>query len=358
MGTSYHIGSYAGIPVKLHWSLGLLFLFLIYFGHEIVQLDSIGLFWFLFLVVSLFLSVILHEFGHALVAKKYGISTKDIILSPIGGIARLEHIPKKPRQELIVAAAGPLVNLGIASIIFLCLFIAQHPLSIPIDSYPSNFKEFLRFVFWLNIVLFTFNLIPAFPMDGGRILRALLSMKMDAVKATKLASMVGKFLALVMLVVAVIKMHPVLFAIGIAIMYMAGSESKQVIRQEKLKNAQVQTIVNNSFTRVSETDMISDVISNSKNSTEKNFLVFDHLGTVVGSLPELFLKNYDSEEFLSNSVSSIMSSKSGFLDASASVMDAYEMLNDQGLAIVGVNEGGSLVGVVDRDDVAAFIDGL
>jgi len=358
LGTSYNIGSYAGIPVKLHWSLGLLFLFLIYFGHEIVQLDNTGLAWFLFLVVSLFLSVIFHEFGHALMAKKYGINTKDIILSPIGGIARLEHIPKKPMQELLVAIAGPLVNLIIALLIFLTLLAANFPLSIPLDSYPQNFQEFLRFAFWLNIILFAFNLIPAFPMDGGRILRALLSMKMDAVKATTLASNIGKCLAILMIGIALVKFHPVLFAIGIAILYMAGSESKQVILQEKLKRAPIRKILREAFTRIQETDNFSKALTFVHTTNEKNFLVFDQNESVVGSLPELFLKNYDTIQHSTKSVHTLMSTKSAFLDSSASVMEAYEMLNDQGLAIVGVKEGSVLIGVVDRNDVADYIESL
>jgi len=356
LGRSYRIGSYAGIPVKLHWSLGLLFLFLIYFGHAVVRLDSLGLFWFLFLVISLFLSVIFHEFGHALVAKKYGINTKDIILSPIGGIARLEHIPKKPIQELVVAIAGPLVNLIISALVFLFLFAGSHPLSLPMDSYPSNFQEFLRFVFWLNLILFSFNLIPAFPMDGGRILRAFLSLRMDSVKATILASNIGKLLAVVMLVFAVIKMHPVLFAISLAIIYMASSESKQVILQEKLKGSAIGDIVKTNYTRILESDSLSNAITITESTNEKNFLVFDTFGSVVGSLPDIFIKNYNAEEHLSKPVKEIMSSKSGFLDKSATVMDAYEMLNDQGLAILGVNEGGNLIGVVDRESVARFIE--
>jgi len=201
LGRTFTIGSYAGIPVKLHWSLGLLFLFLAYFGRVIINLDNQGLAWFLILIFTLFLCVIFHEFGHALVAKKFGIQTKDIILSPIGGIARLERIPEKPKDEVIIALAGPLMNLLIACLILIVLLLISHPISIPSDSYPQNIREFLRVAFWLNIILFVFNLIPAFPMDGGRILRALLRTKMDIMQATKIASRIGTGIAIVLMTI-------------------------------------------------------------------------------------------------------------------------------------------------------------
>jgi len=201
LGRTFTIGSYAGIPVKLHWSLGLLFLFLAYFGRAIINLDNQGLAWFLILIFTLFLCVIFHEFGHALVAKKFGIQTKDIILSPIGGIARLERIPEKPKDEVIIALAGPLMNLLIACLILIVLLLISHPISIPSDSYPQNIREFLRVAFWLNIILFVFNLIPAFPMDGGRILRALLRTKMDIMQATKIASRIGTGIAIVLMTI-------------------------------------------------------------------------------------------------------------------------------------------------------------
>ncbi len=200
---TYTIGSYDGIPVKLHWSLSLLFLFLFYFGREIIHLDNTGLSWFLVLVLTLFLSVIFHEYGHALVAKKFGIKTKDIILSPVGGIARLEHIPKRPRHEIIVALAGPLVNLCIAFLLLIILVCINYPFSIPSDSYPNDFFEFLRVVFWLNLILFAFNLIPAFPMDGGRVLRALLRTRMGTEQATKYASFIGSVIAIAILAFAI-----------------------------------------------------------------------------------------------------------------------------------------------------------
>lgn len=192
--STYRIGNYNGVPIKLHWSLGLLFIFLAYFGKEIIHLDDIGLIWFLILVLSLFLSVIFHELGHAYAAKKYGIVTRDIIISPVGGITRLEHIPK-PVDEIKVALAGPIANLLLAGLILIILLLIKHPFSVPTDSYPESLKEFLRIAFWLNLILFGFNLLPAFPMDGGRILRALLRTKMETKQATKIASRVGIIMA-------------------------------------------------------------------------------------------------------------------------------------------------------------------
>ena len=358
MGKNYYIGTYAGIPVKIHWSLGLLFLFLLYFGHQIIKLEFIPLFWFLLLVVSLFLSVVLHEYGHALVARKYGVKTRDIILSPIGGIARLENIPRQPLQEIAVAIAGPMVNLAIAGLSLLILFVTDGNLD-PIDKgYPVNFSQFVEYLFWLNMVLFGFNLIPAFPMDGGRILRGLLSLKLPHLRATKIASTLGKILALCMILIALFKIQPILLAVGIAILYMASTESKKVIVQESLKSTLVDSIFRSRYTPIQETDTMSKPYHLMKNTKEKNFLVFDPYGIVVGSIPELFTENYSSEEDRTKKVRDCMSGKTGFIQHNSSVMEAYDLLNTEGLSILGVRKEGKLVAVVDRTDVQKFLDSL
>ena len=203
----------------IHWSFGMLVLFVIYIGLtnklSFSEILAFGLY-----VIILFICVVLHEYGHALMARKYGVKTRDIILSPIGGVARLEKIPEEPYKELLIAIAGPLVNVVIAillSTLTLIIFsggILPSAENLELLKYPS---EFIRFVIVMNIALFVFNLIPAFPMDGGRILRSLLAMKWGRVKATRIAAFVGRILAIGFVIFGVTIGNILLSVIGVFI---------------------------------------------------------------------------------------------------------------------------------------------
>jgi len=190
MRWSFHIARIAGIDVKIHVTFLLLLAFygFLFYGQGGISGAAQGV-----LFISLvFFCVLLHEFGHALAARRFGIHTPDITLLPIGGLARLERMPEKPMQELIVAIAGPLVNVAIILLLF--PFASGN-----VDD--MNFERFgaglVTMVMYANIVLVLFNLIPAFPMDGGRVLRALLAMKLDYVRATNIAATIGQSFAIV-----------------------------------------------------------------------------------------------------------------------------------------------------------------
>ena len=141
-----------------------------------------------------------HEFGHALSAKYYGVHTRDITLSPIGGLARLDRLPDKPFQEFVIALAGPLVNAVIALILGLgmYLFTSQGVQIISLDFFSAinNSDDFLPLLFWMNLMLVGFNLVPAFPMDGGRVFRSLLSMQVGRQRATRIATRLGQIIAI------------------------------------------------------------------------------------------------------------------------------------------------------------------
>ena len=145
-------------------------------------------------ILALFVCVLLHEFGHALTARRYGVRTRDIILLPIGGVARLERIPEKPRQELWIALAGPAVNVVIA--VALAVWLQVTGGWQPVEELTVTGGSFVERLLVVNIFLVVFNLIPAFPMDGGRVLRALLGLKLDYVRATQIAASIGQALAL------------------------------------------------------------------------------------------------------------------------------------------------------------------
>ena len=192
MKWSAKLGRYAGIDVFIHATFPLL---LLWFGYVAwVQTGSVaGVINALTLILLLFLCVLLHEYGHALTARRFGIGTRSITLLPIGGLALLETMPKDPRQEILVALAGPAVNLVIAAFLYLILAFTSRPGALlSIDPVSMGIFEGLLAA---NLLLAVFNLLPAFPMNGGRVLRALLALLMDRVRATRIAAIVGQVLA-------------------------------------------------------------------------------------------------------------------------------------------------------------------
>ena len=187
-----HLCRVGGIPLSLHWTfLGLLG----YLAWEGWNAGGwIGAAWILGFVLAAFACVVLHEFGHALMAKRFGVNTAAVVLFPIGGMAAFDRIPRRPGQELLIALAGPAVNLALVLIGF-ALGVRFPPDWNPL-LLPATVEELGRYLVAVNIVMGLFNLLPIFPMDGGRVLRALLSLRLDYLTATRWAVGLSKVLAL------------------------------------------------------------------------------------------------------------------------------------------------------------------
>jgi len=191
MSWSFQIARIAGIEVRLHLTF-LLFLVWIGFSYYLTGGSSAAITGLTF-ILALFLCVLLHEFGHALAARSFGIQTPDITLLPIGGVARLQRMPDDPWQELVIAIAGPIVNVFIAA--FLILLLGQQTTIDPLNRLNDPEAALLAKLASVNIALVLFNLIPAFPMDGGRVLRSILAMLIPHARATAIAATIGQALA-------------------------------------------------------------------------------------------------------------------------------------------------------------------
>jgi Zn-dependent protease len=223
-GWSWRLGRIAGIDVYMHGTFLVLLAWVALSHylehHRIVDAVSGVLF-----ILALFGIVVLHELGHALTARHYGIRTRDITLLPIGGVARLDRMPDDPKQELVVAFAGPVVNVVLAAALFLLM---------PSTTSPTILGELQQIgdgivakLAWVNVGLAAFNLIPAFPMDGGRVLRALLALRMDYVRATNVAAEVGRGLALMFGLVGLFA-NPLLIFIALFVWAGATAEAGMV----------------------------------------------------------------------------------------------------------------------------------
>jgi Zn-dependent protease len=218
MPLRWKLGRIAGIDVFVHATFLLVFLF-----------TGVSQLW---LVLSVFACVLLHEFGHALMARRFGIGTVDITLYPIGGVARLRRMPRAAGAELLIALAGPAVNFAIVAALLVLESLGLGQMLIDLDL--GRVLDFLVQLGWVNLFLGLFNLIPAFPMDGGRVLRALLSGVLDRGQATSIAAGIGRFLAVLFGTAAILWTHDLLHVALAAFIYFASrAEEMQVLHEER-----------------------------------------------------------------------------------------------------------------------------
>jgi stage IV sporulation protein FB len=222
MSWSINIGRIAGTAVRIHITF-ILFLGWIFFANYVAEGLEAALASLVFLVL-LFACVLAHEFGHIFTARAFGVATPDVTLLPIGGVARLERIPEEPRQELLIAIAGPLVNVAIALGLVLAGASLQAGDLAAMDSSSVSLVDGLAAV---NLFLALFNMIPAFPMDGGRVLRALLATRMGYVRATEIAAKIGQGVAFALGFVGLLY-NPMLIFIAIFV-YLAASGEAHVV---------------------------------------------------------------------------------------------------------------------------------
>lgn len=228
MRGAWQLGRVAGIVVQVHWTFALLigWVVLIHLqdgGSAADALRGVAL------TLAVFLCVVLHEFGHALTARRFGIGTRDITLLPIGGVARLDRMPSDPRQELLVAGAGPAVNVVLALALGAVLVLTGRYASM-IDSARVG-AGFLGQLLLINVVLVVFNLLPAFPMDGGRVLRALLALRWPYVQATRWAATVGQVIAVALGFAGVMLPSFILVLIALFVFSGARAEARMVQAQ-------------------------------------------------------------------------------------------------------------------------------
>lgn len=344
------LGRFAGIDVFLHTTFFLM-IFWIGITYWIQENSIAAVISGVGFILALFASVVLHEYGHALTARKFGVKTKDITLYPIGGVARLERIPENPREELWVALAGPAVNVVIAAGLFLWLVITS-----PLESL-SNFSlgggSFIERLMITNLVLVGFNLIPAFPMDGGRVLRALLAMRLEYTAATQLAATIGQGLAFVFGFIGLFS-NPFLVFIAFFVWIGAQNEAKMVRMKSALEGIPVSRAMLTNFEAVSPDDPLSRVIDYVLNSDQKDFPVVAD-GQVVGILSESGLLEglrQNGEETL---VGTVMQTSFKTADSYEMLETAFARLRDCTCHTMPVFHNGELVGMVTMDNIGEFI---
>lgn len=270
---SWKLARVAGIDVHVHGTFLLLIAFLalsdLVAGHGTAAMLRGTL-----LILAVFATVVLHELGHALTARRFGVRTRDITLLPIGGIARLEKLPDQPRQQLLVALAGPATSLAIALLLFGLVRLLGGPLGLGLESARSAGGTFLTQLMWINVSLAVFNLLPGYPMDGGRILRALLAMRMAPERATQTAARVGQGVAVIFGVVGLF-VSPFLMVIAIFVWLGARAEHSVATVQAALAGLPVRAAMITDFKAVSPADPLSRAVELTLAGFQQDFPVMD-----------------------------------------------------------------------------------
>ena len=350
MKYSLQLGKFFGIKVQIHWTF-LILLGWIIFSNMRAGSGAEQTLWSVLFILSIFVCVTLHEFGHALAAKRFGIKTKDITLLPIGGLARLESIPEKPKEELIVALAGPLVNIIIVAALYpLVHFSLDITSMVQLSSITSD--NFIFNLMFINLWLAVFNLIPAFPMDGGRVLRAVLSFKMERHKATRIAASIGQLLSIGFVILGFFG-NPFLIFIGFFIFLGAQAEAEYTQAKSMLKGFTVNDVLMKQYQTIESDDTIKSAVQLLLNGQCKNFLVMENQQP-VGTLSRDEIIKALSEQSENAVIHNVMNKELLFLKAQMPLEEAWHLMQ-QHKTLMPVFTNNKLVGTLDTENILEFI---
>lgn len=373
MRGSLKIFTWLGIPVFLHWTFGLIFLYILWHAQA-EGLGTVETIWLTVLFMSLFLCVLLHEYGHAIAARRYGVKTRDIVLMPIGGVARLERMPEKPFQEFVVAIAGPAVNVVIAVVLFVTLsFVVEEgsygemlfsavqtrdigqEIATESGYLMSPAIHFFIYLAFTNVVLVIFNMIPAFPMDGGRVFRALLSMWLGRPRATKIAAWLGQVIALLLVGAGLWNSDFMLSILGIFVIYAARAENDNVQTEDLLSRFKARDVLRPNFTHLRSNDWMLTAIETLRHGLERHFLVFDVNDRLVGMLEEEDIVRAMRKPDVTTEISQY-AQRVEVVHLEDSLVKVSALIRQRGNGIVGVADvNGALLGVIDEAGLVYFV---
>lgn len=353
MRWSTRIGTLAGIGIYIHWTFWLLIAWIVV-AHMVQGGSPEATIASVTMVAAVFACVVLHELGHALAARRFGIETHDITLLPIGGVARLARMPEQPLQELWVALAGPAVNVVIAAVVLVALIVLNKTAELtnlqPIGS------GFLIGLMWINILLVGFNLIPAFPMDGGRVLRALLATRFNYMFATQVAAAVGQGIAILFAIVGLLVpgMWMLLF-IALFVFLGAQQESQAAEVKSLLRGVPVRAAVVTRFRTLRDTDPLSTVVSELLAGYQTDFPVIDAQNRLVGILVRSDLMQALAQGRADATVGELMRPHCFTVDDSEMLERTFQRMREADCPALPVVNNGQLVGLITMENIAEWM---
>jgi Zn-dependent protease/predicted transcriptional regulator len=357
MKWSWRVARIAGIDLYVHATFVLL---LAWIGYREYANGPRAIVAALTYIVALFTIVVLHELGHALTARRFGVQTRDIILLPIGGVARLERMPRNPRQELLVALAGPAVNVALAIVLFAVVRLGGPPpaayLLYDLDMIASV-RAFLYQLVFVNVVLALFNLLPAFPMDGGRVLRALLAMRMSSyARATSIAARVGRVMALCLAVAGLYGFrNPFWALIAVFVWIGAGNEAAAVQTTSSLDGVPIEDLMIRDVHTLTPNEPLSRAVQLTLDGFQQDFPVLDEQGLLVGVLTRADLLRALSERGTQATVADAMHRRFETAGPDERAEEAIDRLRACGCNAMPVVRGRELLGVLTLENIGEYI---
>ncbi|MEX0957404.1 MAG: site-2 protease family protein [Rhizobiaceae bacterium] len=348
---SFPLVTIAGTQLRVHVTFFLILLWFawLYYqdgGTAAAAVEGI------FYVLAVFACVVLHEFGHVLVARRFGIRTPDITLLPIGGLARLERMPEEPRQEFLIAIAGPLVNVVIAAIIFSWIGLTTDiEQLIQVENPRAGFLVKLA---GINVFLVVFNLIPAFPMDGGRVLRALLATRMTWAQATQIAATTGQGLAFVLGFLGLLY-NPILIFIAIFVYLAAGAEAQNAQLRDVAASLMVSDVMVTEFRSLQLGTTVDDAVEALMATSQSEFPVTDADGHFAGLLTRdamiRLLRTAGPDAPIDSAVVDIPQ-----MNGRQPLRECLRLMQEGGAAAVAVTDrAGALVGLMTRENLGEML---
>jgi Zn-dependent protease/predicted transcriptional regulator len=329
-----------GISINVHLTFFLLLLLVIPGGVKWV-----------FLVIGVFFFVTVHELAHSLMARRFGIQVREITLLPIGGVSAMARMPEKPIQEFLISIVGPLTNIAVILVFFFPLkyilgaqALLQYPLS------TQSWATTIAYLYWINLALAGFNLLPAFPMDGGRILRSALASKIGFHKATQVAVRFGHAFALVFAYFGIVKLNIILLVIAVFIYMSASGEEMQVDVKETLKKFRVRDILPRDFISVKSSDTLSKVLELIFHSHQEDFPVIDG-GSLVGFIARNDILHNLHSYGKDKPVGEIMKPDFPRAKESDHLLKVQALMHEKWVRSLPVMKGDEVVGVVTLEDI-------
>jgi len=355
MGGSFKIGRALGIDVKVHWTFFLLLAFFAFVGYGATGAVA-GALVMVAVILALFVCVLLHEFGHSVAAQRLGIKVRDITLLPLGGVARLDALPEKAVDEIKIALAGPLVNVGLAPLFFGAgLLLGADAVALDPRAAQGSFGGFLAYLGLVNVSLVAFNMIPAFPLDGGRVLRGLLATRLGPVRATEVSAAVGQVFAAGFFLVGLLGGNFFLVLIAVFVFFGASGEAEMVRQRELARDLLVADVMG---ARAATETVTPDhgfgrVLDLAVHGYQEDFPVVDVEGRLVGIVTRdeilAAARSPDTFRFVRDLMREDLPTVTPGSDLFA---DGYRTLRESGLRAVPVTENGELVGMLTVEDLA------
>lgn len=361
MSSSFKLFSVRGINIRMHITFPLI---LIWAAVQFGYLSNAGINGAIFgviVVTLLFVIVTLHELGHSFAALNYGVPVKDIVLLPIGGVAQLERIPENPWQEFVIAIAGPAVNFVLAIVLWLIAFVLNIDIMPTLSSLGSfdnlSFSTVFAYVFVYNLFLGVFNLLPAFPMDGGRILRALLAYWLPYPRATAIAATIGRGLAWLMGLYGFLGGGFWLILIAFFIYIGAGQERAAVEVRALLRGLTVDQAYSRDVHVLRLTDTLQDAVDITLSSFQATFPVCNEVRQLAGVLPYMRLvEALRQQDNYNLPVARVMVTDLPVVMPNRELIEVQQIMHEnRAEALPVVDRHGQFLGLITANDVAEVL---